>query len=205
MLTRHPMRNTKGSTAPAASPKAIEQRELLTCSFDTPLGAMTLMADETGLVAALFNDQAIPQRLRDAVRVDMAIDTPGALPQAARHWLHTARGQLSAYFEGGDLCFDLPLAPRGTAFQLQVWAALRGLRPGQTCSYGTLAAQLGRPQAMRAVGSAIGANPLLVIIPCHRVLSTNGQLTGFAAGLPRKQWLLAHESAVAVQGTLELQ
>jgi len=110
--------------------------------------------------------------------------------------LAEARRQLVAYFAGERQDFDLPLAPAGTAFQLQVWAALREIPYGQTISYGELARRIDNPQASRAVGLANGRNPISVIIPCHRVIGADGSLTGYGGGLPRKQLLLALEQGV---------
>lgn len=102
--------------------------------------------------------------------------------------------QLDAYFAGALTTFDLPLAPVGTEFRQRIWAALAEIPYGRTVSYGELGAMAGQPPtAVRAVGGAVGANPLLVIIPCHRVLGANGALTGFAAGVDRKRQLLALE------------
>jgi len=110
--------------------------------------------------------------------------------------LQAARQQLDAYFAGDRTDFDLPLAPSGTAFQMQVWAALRQIPYGQTISYGELARRIGNPQASRAVGLANGRNPIAVIVPCHRVIGANGSLTGYGGGLERKQVLLSLEQGV---------
>lgn len=104
-----------------------------------------------------------------------------------------ARDQLDAYFAGRRTRFDLDLAPRGTPFQLEVWQALTGIPPGTTISYGELARRIGRPNASRAVGAANGANPLPIVVPCHRVIGAGGALTGFAGGLETKRFLLALE------------
>lgn len=109
---------------------------------------------------------------------------------------HAATEQLAAYFAGELTEFDLPLAPRGTEFQQRVWQALRTIPYGHTCSYGELAVQLGNPGAFRAVGLANGRNPLAVVVPCHRVIGSDGTLTGYGGGLDRKRWLLGHESTV---------
>ncbi|MCP5181919.1 MAG: methylated-DNA--[protein]-cysteine S-methyltransferase [Pseudomonadales bacterium] len=101
-----------------------------------------------------------------------------------------ARTQLTEYFAGKRRQFALDLDIRGTPFQRRVWEALRGIPYGQTCSYGTIAATIGAPNAMRAVGAANGSNPLPVVVPCHRVIGSNGKLTGFGGGLPTKQYLL---------------
>lgn len=108
--------------------------------------------------------------------------------------LDQTRRQLEAYFTGRRTRFDLPLAPEGTLFQQQVWALLLKIPYGETVTYGWLAAQLDRPDAARAVGAAVGRNPISIIAPCHRVVGANGALTGFAGGLERKAWLLSHET-----------
>lgn len=107
--------------------------------------------------------------------------------------LQEARTQLNQYFEGGRQTFTLPLRLVGTSFQQEVWEVLRKISYGKCCSYAEIAQQIGRPQAVRAVANAIGANPLSLFIPCHRVIGTSGDLTGYAGGLAAKRWLLAHE------------
>ncbi|KQP40836.1 cysteine methyltransferase [Methylobacterium sp. Leaf104] len=104
-----------------------------------------------------------------------------------------ARAQLAAYFDGRLTRFDLALAPRGTPFQHLVWQALAEIPPGETISYGELARRIGRPSASRAVGAANGANPLPIVVPCHRVIGAGGALTGFAGGLETKRFLLELE------------
>jgi methylated-DNA-[protein]-cysteine S-methyltransferase len=101
--------------------------------------------------------------------------------------------QLNEYFSCKRQTFDLELAPRGTPFQLAVWNALLEIPYGETISYAELARRIGKPAAVRAVGAANGANPIPVIIPCHRVIGSNGTLTGYGGGIERKQWLLVHE------------
>jgi O-6-methylguanine DNA methyltransferase len=118
----------------------------------------------------------------------------GAALVDARQESHAATA-LRAYFAGElDAIDALATMPLGTAFQRKVWAALRGIPAGETRSYGQLAAQLGNPKAMRAVGLANGQNPIGIVVPCHRVVGANGSLTGYAGGLSRKEWLLKHES-----------
>jgi methylated-DNA-[protein]-cysteine S-methyltransferase len=107
--------------------------------------------------------------------------------------LRTARQQLEAYFAGAATRFEIPLAPEGTAFQHQVWDALRAVPCGETTTYAALARALGRPDAFHPVGAAVGRNPISLFIPCHRALGSDGSLTGYAGGLERKRWLLAHE------------
>lgn len=111
--------------------------------------------------------------------------------------LKYASVQLRSYFAGKRRDFDFPLSPRGTEFQLAVWNALREIPYGETTTYGTLAKTIGRPDAVRAVGAANGANPIPIVIPCHRVIGSTGSLTGFGGGLPVKRWLLDHEARVA--------
>jgi methylated-DNA-[protein]-cysteine S-methyltransferase len=105
------------------------------------------------------------------------------------------RAQLAEYFDGARTSFDLPLAPNGTSFQLQVWDALRHIPYGVTASYGEVAASIGRPGAARAVGLANGRNPIAIIVPCHRVIGADGRLVGYGGGLDRKRYLLEFERA----------
>lgn len=132
------------------------------------------------------------------------VTAPGqkyALAEPADDWvldpesLAEPVAQLTAYFAGERTGFDLPLAPEGTDFRRRIWAALDEIPYGETVTYGQLAAMAGEsPRAVRAVGGAVGANPLLIVRPCHRVLGAGGALTGFAAGVDRKRWLLELES-----------
>jgi methylated-DNA-[protein]-cysteine S-methyltransferase len=157
---------------------------------DSPIGELLIAADGQGRLAAVcFPPFAEPQDLLrrvcgvKAVRLEPHRDPAGAT---------TA---LRAYFDGDlDAIDRLPVAPAGTPFQQEVWAALRGIPCGVTTSYGVLARQLGRPDASRAVGLANGSNPIAIVIPCHRVIGANGSLTGYGGGLDRKRWLLAHEA-----------
>ena len=151
------------------------------CRADTPLGPMTLATTEQGLAGAWFDGQA---------------HHPGALGaplQPAQRWLVQAAKELGEYFAGRRQHFDVPLDPQGTGFQQAVWQALLRIGCGGSSTYGDIARDLGRPAAARAVGSAVGRNPVSVIVPCHRVLGRDGSLTGYAGGLPRKQALLRLE------------
>ncbi len=121
---------------------------------------------------------------------------PAAEWQASQAPFREAIRQLKAYFDGKLRDFDLPLCPQGTEFQLKVWQALRTIPYGQTWSYGELARRIRKPAAFRAVGAANGQNPIPVIIPCHRVIGSDGSLTGFGGGLPIKRQLLALEGAL---------
>lgn len=111
-----------------------------------------------------------------------------------------ARRQLQAYFEGRLREFDLPLAPAGTAFRRKVWEELSRIPYGDTISYGEMARRIGQPGAARAVGLANGANPIAIILPCHRVIGASGKLVGYGGGLPRKEALLAFENGVRASG-----
>ncbi|MFG2820605.1 methylated-DNA--[protein]-cysteine S-methyltransferase [Kitasatospora sp. NPDC048365] len=129
----------------------------------------------------------------------------GALTEPADGWTHDpqplapAVEQLTAYFAGELTEFDLRLAPVGTDFRQRIWSALDDIPYGKTVTYGELGAAAGQsPRAVRAVGGAVGANPLLIVRPCHRVMGANGALTGFAAGVDAKRWLLAHESGTTL-------
>lgn len=113
--------------------------------------------------------------------------------------IEQSQQQFRAYFLGQLQQFDLPLAPRGTAFQQTVWQHLRDVPYGRTKSYGDIAKALGKPSAARAVGAAIGRNPVAIVVPCHRIIGANGALTGFASGLDRKRWLLALEEAPGIK------
>ncbi|MFT3720997.1 methylated-DNA--[protein]-cysteine S-methyltransferase [Pseudorhodoferax sp.] len=158
--------------------------------IDTPLGPMLLAASDRGLNGAWFDGQ---RHQPDAATI-------ARWPQALRHpVLLAARQQLQAYFAGQRSRFDLPLdLSGGTAFQQAVWQALLAIGPGATSGYGALATALGRPAAARAVGAAVGRNPVSVVVPCHRVLGAGGALTGYAGGLARKEALLRLERAQAL-------
>ena len=143
----------------------------------SPIGKLTLVADGDALTGVYMENYEVPPAERRTTPV---------LDRAAR--------QLAEYFGGEREAFDLELDPRGTAFQREVWAALGDVPFGRTVSYAHIARQIGRPKAVRAVGAANGSNPIALIIPCHRVIGANGSLTGYGGGLPRKQWLLAHEN-----------
>lgn len=150
--------------------------------LDTPIGHLVAVVDADGALVRLGPDPS-PDPAVVGGRDD------DALP--------ALREQLDAYWAGTLQDFDLPLAPPGTPWQQQVWAALRTIPFGQTWSYGQLAAHLGRPTASRAVGAANGRNPVFLVVPCHRVVASTGALTGYAGGLAMKRRLLDHERAVA--------
>ena len=155
--------------------------------IDSPLGVLTLVASPDGLCALDFEE------CRDRLLAPLLARYPGAsLVQEADPGGFSSR--VRAYL-GGDLgaIDDIPVDPGGTPFQRSVWSALRDIKPGTTTSYGALAAQLGRPGASRAVGAANARNPICLVIPCHRLVSSTGTLIGYSGGLHRKRWFLAHE------------
>ena len=150
----------------------------------SPIGPLTIVSDGGALTALVFDNH-----LKDIAPVAAAVKGEDELTQAART-------QLDEYFAGARAAFDLPLAPIGPPFRQRVWAQLTKLRFGETISYSGIAASL-KNSAPRAVGGAVGANPISIIIPCHRVVGKDGSLTGFAGGLERKQFLLALEQGHA--------
>ena len=154
-------------------------------TIDSPVGELTLVASDKGLAAILWEGDD-PGRVPLGTMVEAADDP--LLCEAAR--------QIDGYFAGELRAFDLPLDFRGTDFQKSVWAALLTIPFGETRSYGEIARQLGRPSASRAVGAANGRNPISIVAPCHRVIGSNGALTGFAGGLEAKATLLRLEAAV---------
>jgi methylated-DNA-[protein]-cysteine S-methyltransferase len=148
--------------------------------MDSPVGPLLLVGDDKGLRRLEFVKGRAPVRVEPAWREDAA-----PLQDAIR--------QLRDYFAGKLEKFDIPLAPEGTPFQLQVWKRLCEIPYGETISYGELARRVGNPKASRAVGLANGSNPIAIVIPCHRVIGSNGKLTGYGGGLPLKEKLLALE------------
>ncbi len=135
-----------------------------------------------------------------AIRFEEEAGPPCATPageQAAVRWLRLAEQELQEYFASQRRSFTFPLAAQGTPFQQAVWQAVAAIGYGQTAQYGEIARALGRPQAARAVGAANGSNPLPFVIPCHRVIGANGQLTGYRGGLPAKRFLLQLEGVLA--------
>ena len=148
--------------------------------IESPLGPLLLAADDAGFRQILFVNGRHPARPESSWKED-------------RVPLNDGIRQLHAYFGGELEKFDLPLAPEGTPFQLGVWRSLCDIPYGETISYGELAGRIGNPKASRAVGLANGSNPIPIVIPCHRVIGSNGKLTGYGGGLPIKEKLLALE------------
>ncbi len=158
---------------------------LVRSTLRSPLGNLTLAADDTALVGVWFDGAKHPP---DPARWRTADEHPV---------LRATAEQLQQYFAGERRAFDLPLnLASGTPFQQRVWQALLGIAVGTTTTYGALSAQLGQPRAVRAVGGAIGRNPISIVVPCHRVLGAGGALTGYAGGLQRKTALLQLEGCV---------
>ena len=152
------------------------------CSINSPIGALSIYGDAMGISEVVFREseitsEQIPDCLKDAV------------------------SQLTEYFEGKRNHFNLQLNPKGTDFQKKVWQQLQQIPFGKTTSYQEMANLLGDPKVIRAAASANGKNPIAIIIPCHRVIGSDGSLTGYAGGLHRKKWLLQHENPVK-QGEL---
>jgi methylated-DNA-[protein]-cysteine S-methyltransferase len=161
----------------------------------SPVGAMLVVHDERGLLRAIeFHDREA--RLTQLLRIHY-----GPRTLSERRAPGMIRDTLADYFAGDLHAIDrIEVATMGTRFQRDVWAALRTIRPGSTLSYGALAARIGHPKAVRAVGAANGANPISVVVPCHRVIGADGSLTGYGGGIERKRWLLSHEGALHVPG-----
>lgn len=156
----------------------------------TPIGTALLVTDERGFLRAFnWTDYEPAMTAWIARHYPKAKLAEGRAPPPVRE-------PFEAYFRGETRALEsVPWQASGTAFQLKVWEALCTIPAGETLSYARLAEQIGRPTAVRAVGLANGANPVAVVVPCHRVIGTNGSLTGYGGGLPRKRWLLDHEGA----------
>ena len=152
-----------------------------TAYIHTPLGIAKIMGDEEGVSAITV------------------LDEPEEITEVIPEVLEDAVYQLQEYFQGKRKVFDLTLNPQGTAFQNRVWDALLDIPYGKTFSYLEVSKMLGDVKAIRAVAAANGRNPLWVVVPCHRVIGSDGSLTGYAGGLHRKKWLLEHESPVKQQ------
>jgi methylated-DNA-[protein]-cysteine S-methyltransferase len=162
-----------------------EQVQRVCTHYESPLGTMLIAATDSGVAGVWF----VGQR--------HGPDSRGWREDPQHPMLRAAVAQLAAYFAGQRTTFDLPLDLRaGTAFQQSVWDALRTIPRGGTTSYAELARRLGKPQAARAIGAAVGRNPVSIVVPCHRVLGTDGTLTGYAGGLERKTALLQLEGAL---------
>ncbi|CAN5911894.1 methylated-DNA--[protein]-cysteine S-methyltransferase [soil metagenome] len=180
--------------APFPAPFLAPPLALLVDRLATPIGELLIVADREGNLRTIdwTDHETRMRRLLDryyrgtGYTLSAARDT-GGLTTAMR-----------AYFKGDIAIIDtLPVATAGTPFQRSVWQALRTIGGGKTISYAELAGRIGKPKAVRAAGLANGQNPISIVVPCHRVIGSNGTLTGYGGGLPRKKWLLEHEGALA--------
>jgi methylated-DNA-[protein]-cysteine S-methyltransferase len=156
---------------------------LFTTTLKSPVGLLRVYATEGALTGIYLENQKWAPELTARERDDLPV-------------LLAARRQLEEYFAGERVSFELPLEPAGTPFQRTVWKALREIPLGVTWSYAQLARHVGRASAARAVGAANGKNPLSIVVPCHRVVGTDGALTGYAGGVTVKRWLLEHEQRI---------
>jgi methylated-DNA-[protein]-cysteine S-methyltransferase len=187
------------ATAPA--PTAAPQASAVVAS---PVGAITLVAAAGALTTLSMGPMPDNPAGAAALPADPDVTTRDGSPPADCDVavLREAARQLRSYFAGELTTFDLPLAAAGTPFQHAVWAALREIPYGETTSYAAVAARIGRPSAARAVGLANGANPIGIVVPCHRVIGAGGALVGYAAGLDRKRFLLGLEERVSGRSLL---
>ena len=155
--------------------------------LQVPFGELTVVASDKGVRYITFENDAHPKSYQNMSVIDDA-----SHPVVAR-----TVAQLHEYIKGTRRTFDVPLDLVGTEFQVQAWSALAKVPYGTTASYAQQAASIGRPKATRAIGAANGRNPVVVVLPCHRIVGADGSLTGFGGGLPVKKWLLDHEANVA--------
>lgn len=182
-LTRRRVSNTHPLPLSSHRTRKQDGLHIYTTSIQSPVGTLHLAASDCALLAVVWRRSSTPQ---------LPFDT--AIEQPEHAVLRVAVHQLNEYFSGGRRTFDLPLEFRGTDFQRHAWAALLTIPYGETRSYLDMARALGNPAAVRAVGAANGRNPISIVAPCHRVIGSSGDLTGFGGGLEAKAWLLAHES-----------
>ncbi len=150
--------------------------------FLSPLGRIIISTDGASITSFLFEEQKYFTPI-----------SPDWICKPDHPLLQESKKQLNEYFNGTRMSFNLPLSPIGTKFQQEVWSALEQIPCGRVTTYREIAHTIGRPKAVRAVGTAIGRNPLCIVVPCHRVIGVDGKLTGYSGGLKRKQWLLRHE------------
>lgn len=177
-------RDADGTPSPEAHSITIAVRTL-----KTPVGVLRVAASEDHVLCIELPRHRAEPALEGWLRGRL-------LHRGPTPALHAALTQLREYFAGKRRIFDVPVDPAGTEFQRHVWAAVAAIPYGATVSYGALATQLGGEQPARAIGAAVGANPIPIIIPCHRVIGADGSLTGYGGGLRMKVWLLRHEGAL---------
>jgi methylated-DNA-[protein]-cysteine S-methyltransferase len=174
----------EGQRQPASELTIRTMDSIAICTLPSPIGPLRIAARHDGVTGVFFDGRESP-RTTDADIEDAR----------ANAMLHRACAELAEYFDGSLRRFTVPCVLTGTAFQELVWQSLRSIAYGEVVSYRTVAERVGNVKAVRAVGAANGQNPVPIIIPCHRVIGSNGSLTGFGGGVERKQWLLAHEGA----------
>jgi O-6-methylguanine DNA methyltransferase len=188
----------------SAASESVRTEPVLTLGIATPIGRLYLAATSRALVRLELPSARAEVRMNVwlALHFPLAPKRSGVTPI-----LKKAATQIENYFTAGLADFSLPLELWGTPFQTTVWKAVAKIPAGETRSYADIAAAIGRPRAVRAVGAAQAANPLPILIPCHRVIGTDGTLTGYAGGLDVKQWLLEHEASRSErrQGTVQVQ
>lgn len=172
----------------------MNQSMLKSSSFETPLGPMIAIADEQALYVLDFIDRPSLNHTIEQLK----IKTKSAIIPGDTTQTHSIKQELAQYFAGTLKTFNTPLHLLGSPFQQQVWHTLITFPYGQTCSYAQEAITIGKPSAFRAVANANGTNQLAIIIPCHRIINSNGKLGGYGGGLTRKQWLLDHEKKNAL-------
>ncbi len=164
-------------------------REVFSRIIDTKLGSIIAIADDKGLYLLAFVDQRGVERQVEFLKKKLkATIIPGETPI-----IKSIQAEIADYFDGKHFVFNTPIHLIGSPFQISVWEALRKIPTGETRSYLQIAKSLNKPTAFRAVAQANGANRLAIIVPCHRVINTNGALGGYAGGITKKQWLLTHE------------
>jgi methylated-DNA-[protein]-cysteine S-methyltransferase len=181
-----------GSLSPLGYP-AVVKIAYHVMSAPAPLGLIFLAATDRGLRYAEFMDRRSIKR----IIAGHEAENPGATWEASLLRLKPVVDQFESYFCGNLTSFDVPLDPVGSEFQLEAWKALSAIPFGETRTYGDIARAIGQPKAARAVGLANHDNPIVIIVPCHRVVGADGSLTGYGGGLPRKRWLLRHEARFA--------
>lgn len=158
--------------------------------LETPVGPMVAIADEEALYLLEFHNRCGLEKEIEQLRSKLK----GAIPVGRTKITHSIERELKQYFRGELKQFLTPISLMGTPFQKSVWLELKKIPFGETCSYLDIAKRLDNPGAVRAVGSANGSNPLAIVIPCHRVVTSGGQIGGYAGGVARKKWLLEHEA-----------
>lgn len=179
------------NTTAQSTAAAIDPRERAWTTIDSPIGTLTVTR-RGNAVTGIFMDGHSPA------------PDPALFGSRSDDGFAPLTTQLAEYFAGERAEFDLELDPDGTPFQQQVWAALREIPFGETRTYGWLAERIGKPTAFRAVGLANGRNPISIVVPCHRVVGSSGALTGYGGGVERKAALLAHETGLGIDATLDL-